>query len=164
MYEIERLTRHHQLEGFDCGDDALNRFLIKYALQSQQGDASAVYLAITEKQVVGYCVLAASSVQHKDAPERVVKGLAHHPVLAMLLARLAVSVSWQGAGIGSGLLKDAMLRTVRVSEIAGVRALLTHAKNDNARAFYEHFGFIPSPTDPYHMLLLVKDIRAALRS
>jgi predicted N-acetyltransferase YhbS len=163
MYEIERLTRHHRLEGFDCGDDALNRFLIKHALQSQQSDASAVYLAITEKQVVGYYALAASSIEHKDAPERVVKGLARHPVPAMLLARLAVSVSWQGAGIGSGLLKDAMLRTMRIADVTGVRVLLTHAKNDTARAFYERFGFIQSPTDPYHMLLLVKDIRAALR-
>ena len=73
----------------------------------------------------------------------------------MLLARLAVSSGSQGQGIGAGLLKDAMLRTLQAADIAGIRALAVHAKDENARRFYEHFGFIPSPTDALHLYLLV---------
>ena len=77
----------------------------------------------------------------------------------MLLARLAVSIHWQNRGIGAGLLKDAMRRTMQAAEIAGIRAIAAHAKDDAARKFYTHFNFIPSPTDPYHLFLLLKDIR-----
>lgn len=99
-----------------------------------------------------------AEVAYDDAPERLKKGLARHPVPLMLLARLAVSQMWQGKGVGSGLLKDAMLRTIQAAEIGGIRALAAHAKNDNARAFYEHFGFMPSPTDPLHLFVLTKDL------
>ena len=95
----------------------------------------------------------------EDAPDRLTKGLARHPVPIMLLARLAVSSGSQGQGIGAGLLKDAMLRTVQAADIAGIRALAVHAKDENARRFYEHFGFIPSPTDALHLYILVKDIK-----
>jgi len=77
----------------------------------------------------------------------------------MLLARLAVSKDWQGQGLGAGLLKDAMRRTLQAADIAGIRAFAVHAKDDSARAFYEHFGFLPSPTDPSHLFLLMKDLR-----
>ena len=91
------------------------------------------------------------------------KGLARHPVPIMLLARLAISAAWQGRGLGSGLLKDAMQRTLQAAEIAGIRAFAVHAKDDDVRAFYEHFGFSPLPSDPYHLFRLLKDIRAGLR-
>ena len=81
----------------------------------------------------------------------------------MLLARLAVATSWQGKGLGSGLLKDAMLRTVQAADIAGIRAMAVHAKDNDARAFYERFGFAQAPTDPYHLLILLKDVRALLK-
>jgi predicted N-acetyltransferase YhbS len=81
----------------------------------------------------------------------------------MLLARLAIATSWQGKGLGSGLLKDAMLRTLQAADIAGIRAFAVHAKDDEARSFYERFDFVASPTDPYHLFRLLKDIRAALK-
>jgi predicted N-acetyltransferase YhbS len=87
------------------------------------------------------------------------KGLARHRVPIVLLARLAVSSQAQGRRIGAGLLKDATLRTVQAADIAGIRALVVHAKDENARRFYEHFGFCPSPTDALHLYLIVKDIR-----
>jgi predicted N-acetyltransferase YhbS len=80
----------------------------------------------------------------------------------MLLARLAVATSWQAKGIGSGLLKDAMLRTLQAADIAGIRAFAVHAKDDAARSFYERFDFVASPSDPCHLFRLLKDIRAAL--
>src|SRR5262245_59656061 len=152
---IEKLTRHHDVDRFDCGNEALNRFLIRYALQSQQCDAATVYLAILDKQLAGYYVIATGSIAYADAPQRVTQGLAHHEVPVILLARLAVSVSWQGRGVGSALLKDAMVRTVRIADVVGVRALVTHAKDDNTRAFYAHFGLIPSPSDSYHMIIIL---------
>ena len=81
----------------------------------------------------------------------------------MLIARLAVTTSWQGKGLGSGLLKDAMLRTLQAADIAGIRAMAVHAKDDDARAFYERFGFVAAPTDPYHLFVLFKDVRAILK-
>jgi len=77
----------------------------------------------------------------------------------ILLARLAVSHEWKGKSVGAGLLKDAMCRTMQVADIVGIRALAAHAKDDEARAFYEHFGFIPSPTDSLHLFVLIKDLR-----
>jgi GNAT superfamily N-acetyltransferase len=137
----------------------LNRFLIRYALQNQQANGSQTYVAVTSDTVVGYYTLAVGDIAHDDAPERLAKGLAHHPVPIMLLARLAVNVSWQGQGIGVGLLKDAMKRTVQVSAIAGVRALTVDAKDDAARSFYEHFQFISLPADPSQLYILLKDLR-----
>ncbi len=104
-----------------------------------------------------------AQVEHDDAPERLGKGLARHPIPLMLLARLAVATAWHGKGLGAGLLKDAMLRTLQAADIAGIRALAVHAKDDEAQAFYERFDFIPSPTDPYHLFILLKDVRAASR-
>src|SRR5215813_4806282 len=104
MYRIERLDRTHQVDDFDCGDEPLNTWLKHYASQNQRRDAAAVYLAIAEKQVVGYYALAAGSVEYVRGPARSVKGLAHYPIPVMLLARLAVSLSSQGEGVGAGLL------------------------------------------------------------
>lgn len=82
----------------------------------------------------------------------------------MLLARLAVAAAWHGKGLGSGLLKDSMVRTLQAADIAGIRAFAVHAKDDEAKAFYERFDFVASPSDPYHLFRLVKDIRAFLRA
>jgi GNAT superfamily N-acetyltransferase len=82
----------------------------------------------------------------------------------MLLARLAIAFLWQGKGLGSALLKDAMLRTLQAADIAGIRAIAVHAKDDEAKAFYKHFDFIPSPVDPYQLFCLLKDIRAQIPS
>jgi GNAT superfamily N-acetyltransferase len=81
----------------------------------------------------------------------------------MILARLAVDRHWQGAGLGAALLLDAIRRTLQVSDIAGVRAMIIHAKDDSARDFYAHFGFEPFPGDPFVLYCLLKDLRAMLR-
>ncbi len=159
---IEKLNRSHPVKKFDCGMEALNRFLIRYALQSQQSEASQTYIAIVGEEIAGYYTLAVGQVEYQDAPQRLTKGLARHPVPIMLLARLAVAVAWQGKSLGAALLKDAMQRTLRAADIAGIRAFAVHAKDEQARAFYEHFDFVPSPTDPYHLFRLLKDIRSLL--
>ena len=161
---IEKLQRVHAVEHFDCGQEALNRFLIRYALQNQQAGASTTYVALAHAEVAGYYTLVVGQVEHEGAPERLKKGLARHPVPIMLLARLAIARQWQGKGLGSGLLKDAMLRTLEAADIAGIRAFAVHAKDDTAKVFYERFDFIASPSDPYHLFRLLKDIRAALKA
>jgi predicted N-acetyltransferase YhbS len=161
---IEKLQRSHAIDAFDCGREALNRFLIRYAFQNQQAEASQTYVALSDEEVVGYYTLVVGQVEYDEAPERPTKGLAHHAVPIMLLARLAVAISWQGQGVGSGLLKDAMLRTLQAADIAGIRSFAVHAKDDEARAFYEHFDFLPSSSDSYHLFRLLKDIRKLLRS
>ncbi len=158
-FGIEKLTKQHAVDNFDCGENALNQFLSRFALQNQQASASQTYVGLADGTIIGFYTLVVSEVAYDDARERLKKGLARHPVPLMLLARLAVSQGWQGKGVGSGLLKDAMLRTTQAAEIGGIRALAAHAKNDTACAFYEHFGFIPSPTDPLHLFVLVKDLQ-----
>jgi GNAT superfamily N-acetyltransferase len=160
---IEKLQRSHALESFDCGSEPLNRFLIRYAFPNQQAGASQTYVALSGPAVVGYYTLVVGQVEYDGAPERLKKGLARRPVPIMLLARLAIATSWQGRGLGSGLLKDAMLRTLQAADIAGIRAFAVHAKDDSAKAFYERFDFLPSSTDPYHLFRLMKDIRSALK-
>ena len=161
---IEKLQRAHGLDTFDCGREALNRFLIRYAFQNQQAGASQTYVALADEEVVGYYTLVVGQVEYGAAPARLAKGLARHPVPIMLLARLAIASSRQGKGLGSGLLKDAMLRTLQAADIAGIRAFAVHAKDDEARSFYERFDFVASPSDPYHLFRLLKDIRAVLKA
>lgn len=161
---VEKLRREHELDFFDCGQEPLHRFLVRYALQSQQAEASQTYLALANDEIAGFYTLVVAQVEYNDAPSRLAKGLAKHPIPLMLLARLAIATSWQGKRIGAGLLKDAMLRTLQAAEIAGIRAMAVHAKDDAARAFYERFDFIPLPSDPYHLFLLLKDIRTLLAS
>ena len=147
------------VEAFDCGREELNQFLQRYALTNQQSGASRTYVGLTGDTVVGFHTLAFGQVTHDEAPERVTKGLAKHPIPIMLLARLAIDLRWQKQGIGAGLLKDAMQRTLQAAEIGGIRSLMVHAKDENARRFYEHFDFIPSPSDPLHLFILLKDVR-----
>ena len=126
---------------------------------SQRADGAQTYVGASGKEIVGYYTLVVGHVAYEEAPDRLVKGLSRNSVPVMLLARLATDLAWQGKGVGAGLLRNAMQRTVQAADIAGIRAFLVHAKDDKAKAFYEHFNFLPSPTDPYHLHLLVKDIR-----
>ena len=160
---IEKLSAAHEFLDFDCGNPELNRFLLRYALQNQQSNSAQTYVACIEGRVIGYYSLAVGAVTHDEAPPRVTKGLPLHPIPIMILARLAVDKRQQGKGIGKGLLKDALRRTAQAADIAGIRALVVHAKDDKARAWYEQFDFEPSPTDPLHLFLLMKDIKKILQ-
>jgi GNAT superfamily N-acetyltransferase len=156
---IEKLRRDHVLDAFDCGKEPLIAFLKRHAWNSQQAASAQTYVLAKNLSVRGYYSLAAGSITYDEATERVRKGLARHPIPVILLARLAVDVSLQGKGIGPALLKDALCRAASAADTIGARALLVHAKDDSAKAFYEHFDFEPSPSDPYHLLLIMKDLR-----
>jgi GNAT superfamily N-acetyltransferase len=155
---IEKLRRDHVLDSFDCGKEDLNRFLKRQAWNNQQAHSAQTYVLAKDPRVLGYYSLAAGAVTHDEATERVKKGLARHPIPVILLARLAVDVSIHGKGVGSALLKDALMRTAQAADTIGARALLVHAKDESAKAFYQHFTFETSPSDPYHLLLITKDL------
>jgi GNAT superfamily N-acetyltransferase len=156
---IEKLHATHNLELFDCGQPDLNAWLRKHALQNQRSNAAQTYVGLADGVVIGFYSLAVGQVEFAGAPERLGKGLARHPIPIMLLARLAVSLPWQGRGVGRALLRDAVLRTLQAADIAGIRALAVHAKDERARQFYQQFDFEPSPTDQLHLFVLLKDLR-----
>lgn len=159
---MRKLTPADSVALFDCGQPALNQFLQRYALVNQKAHSAQTYVCCWQGQVVGFYSLAVGSVDVADAPLRVVKGLARYPVPVMILARLAVAQAHQGKGLGRALLKDALLRTAQAADIAGIRCLVVHAKDDAARQWYASWEFEPSPTDAYHLYLMLKDLKALL--
>src|SRR5438046_1576002 len=156
------LEATHDVSAFDCGVTALNDYLRKFALQNVRSQSARTYVATRGPPVVGYYTLAAGSARREETPARIAKGLAAHPVPVILLARLAVDAGEKGKGLGAGLLKDALLRAVQAADIVGCRAVMVHAKGEGARAFYQRFGFAPSPGDPFRLFLLMKDVKASL--
>jgi GNAT superfamily N-acetyltransferase len=160
----EPLDADHNLADFDCGVQSLNVWLKKHAATAAAAGSARTYVVHDEEQdrVVGFHALAAASITHAEATRRAAKGMPRHPLPAVLLARLAVDRTVQQRGVGAWLLRDAMLRSLSAAESVGIRVLLVHAIDDTARAFYEHHGFEPSPTDPLNLQMLTKDIRAAV--
>jgi GNAT superfamily N-acetyltransferase len=121
-------------------------------------------VSLASGRVAGFYSLAVGSVSPESVPDRISKGLARHPVPVMILARLAVDAEFQRKGLGRALLKDALLRTLQAADIAGIRAILVHAKDEAARAWYASWDFEPSVTDPYHLFLLLKDLKRIFSS
>ena len=155
----EPLTPQHDVDVFDCGHEPLNTCLKRFAWMNQQAGAAKTYVSTRGEKVVGYYSLAYGSVEPATVSARIRQGLARHPIPVMVLARLAVDHTEQGHGLGKGLLKDALLRTLQAADIAGLRAIVVHAKDKQARAFYEKFDFVRSPIDEFHLMLLIKDVR-----
>jgi predicted N-acetyltransferase YhbS len=146
---------------FDSGERSLDEYLRTRALSNHVQGGSRCFVTCRDGRVVGYYALASASVEHRDLAGKVRRNMPD-PVPVILLSRLAIDRKEQGSGLGKNLLRDAIARSVAAAEIVGVRALLVHALHDEARAFYLHFDFEPSPTDPLHLLLLMKDARALL--
>jgi GNAT superfamily N-acetyltransferase len=159
---VAKLAIEHEVDNFSSGSEALDRFLKLHALQSQRAGVAQTYVAVLDRRVVGYHTLVVGSVVHEGAPERLKKGIPRHPIPVVVLARLAVDVSWQGRALGSALVVDAMRRVVQAADIAGVRAIAVHAKDDTARRFYEHLGFEPFPGQLLTLYRSLKDVRAMM--
>lgn len=159
-YSLPRpIGENDDTNDFDSGEPSLDEYLRKRALANHVQGASRCFVTCRDGRVVGYYALTSASVQHRDVPGKVRRNMPD-PVPVILLSRLAVHHEEQGSGLGKNLLRDAILRAVAASEIIGVRALLVHALHGDARAFYTHFDFEPSPTDPMHLLLPMKDARS----
>jgi predicted N-acetyltransferase YhbS len=155
----ESLGSQHRLDGFDCGKQALNEWLVRHAHQAQSSGSAKTFVAADDNRVAGYFSLTVGQIDTFDAPERFRKGMGQHPLPVVILARLAVSRHDQGRGIGFGLLQDAIRRTFLIAEQAGIRAMLTHPIDHEAAKFYLRFGFIQSPLREQQLLLLLKDAR-----
>jgi GNAT superfamily N-acetyltransferase len=160
------LEREDLRDAFHCGVASLDTWLVEHAPGADAAGSARTYVVVDEDQdrVVGYHALTVASLEREETTARASKGMPRHPIPAMLLARLAVDESVQGEGIGATLLADAMERTLRVAEEAGIRLLLVHAVDEDARSFYLHYGFEASPSDPMNLQLLIKDIRATMEA
>lgn len=158
---VETLGDAHNLDDFDCGQHtSLTDWLKRFARINQQGKSAQTYVVHRTQRVVGYYALSAASVKKSEASARAAKGQPGHPIPVILLARLAVDKTEQGQGLGKALLKDAVQRCVQASDAIGARAVLVHAIDDEAKAFYSRFGFESCPIDDLHLMLLMKDIPA----
>lgn len=157
------LDKHHDTTDFHSGADELDSWLQDYAWVNHRSGNARVFVATRAGRVVGYYALATAGVEKEAVPDQLTRGGVPAQVPCLLLARLAVDMSERNRGVGRGLLVDATRRAIRVSEHAGVRALLIHARDEEARSFYEHLGeFVQSPTDPLHLFLHLKHARQFL--
>jgi GNAT superfamily N-acetyltransferase len=155
------ISADDEVADFDSGEPSLDAYLRGRALANHVEGASRCFVTCRDGRVVGFYALASAAVDRADTPGRVRHNMPD-PVPVILLSRLAIDAKEQDKGLGAQLLRDAIARAVAAAEIVGVRALLVHALHEHARAFYAHFDFEPSPTDPLHLLLLIKDARALL--
>ena len=159
----EHLNATHDLSAFDSGVPALNEWLRRRAWANEASGASRTYVVCVGGggTVVGYYAMATGVVALHAAAGRTRRNMPD-PIPVMVLGRLAVDTTWQGRGLGRGLLRDAVLRTVQAAEIAGIRAILVHAISDEAKRFYERCGFAPSPFDPMTLMITVSDAERGL--
>ncbi len=160
--QIRKLEVTDNVSEFESNYPALDQYLQKHAFTNMKANSAQTYVCCYENKVVGFYSLAVGSVAPDHAPARVMKGQAKHDVPVMLLARLAVDIDHREKGLGTALLKNALLRTVQAADIAGIRCLLVHAKDEKALQWYSRFDFEVSPTDSYHLMLLMKDIKALM--
>lgn len=157
----EPLTDRHDCTGFDCGRESLDTWLKQRALRNQASGATRTFVVCDAGLVAAYYALAASAVATGLATGRVRRNMPD-PIPVVILARLAVARSHQGQGLARALLQDAGRRVLNAADSIGIRALLVHALDQNARVFYEHLGFDPSPLEPMTLMMTLADVRASL--
>jgi GNAT superfamily N-acetyltransferase len=159
MKEPCPLEDSHDTSSFDCGEEALNTYLKRYAHQTQKREGARTYVVLDANRVIAYYTIVFGGINWTDAPERVRKGLGKYPIPVLVLARLAVDKSVAGKGIGNSLLLDALKRALAASEIAGLRAVLVGAKDDSAIRFYEKRGFRAWPAGSNRMFVTLTELK-----
>ncbi len=159
----EPLGPEYDIQSFNCGRSGLNDWLQKRAMKAQRvGRSARTYVACSpEKRVIGYYTLATGSVNREDTPGKV-RGNMPNPIPVVLIGRLAIDQAFKGQGIGSRLLRDALLRILNAAKQIGVRAVLVHALDEQARNFYLKHGFYESPTNDQTLKVKVEEIQRAL--
>ncbi|MFG1339991.1 GNAT family N-acetyltransferase [Xanthobacter autotrophicus] len=151
------LTETHDLSLFDSGQDTLDDWLRRRARANQVSGASRTYVVCTNEQVVGYYCLSSGALAAADAPGALRRNMPD-PIPMAVLGRLAIDRNCQGKGLGAALLQDAVLRTAQAAHIVGIRGILVHAISDEAKAFYEHYGFTAAPAQPMTLVMSLKGV------
>lgn len=156
------LSEAHRFDDFRCGEPSLDEWLRRRGLANQVSGASRTFVVCSDgERIVGFYSLATSTVSHAQATGALRRNMPD-PVPMLLLARLAVDQSRRKTGLGAALLRDAQLRALQVADHVGVRGLLVHAISDDARTFYERWGFSPSAADPMLLMMRMTDIATTL--
>jgi GNAT superfamily N-acetyltransferase len=159
----EKLSPTFDVASFDSGEIVLDDWLRRRALPNEESGASRTYVVRAGIRVVGYYSLAVGAVSHDAVTGRMRRNMPQ-PIPVMILGRLAVDREFQGHGIGAGLLRDAVLRTIQAAKVAGIRGMLVHTISENARRFYESHGFVASPVDPLIVMITLLDAAKTLRA
>ncbi len=149
------LSAEHALDDFTCGVASLDEWLKRRAYPNQVSGASRTYVVTEGRRVVGYYCLASGALALNIAPSSVRRNMPD-PVPMAVLGRLAIDLLWQGKGLGAAMLQDAVMRSAQAGGIIGIRGLFVHAISDEAKIFYEHYGFTASPTQPMTLVLSLK--------
>ncbi len=162
-WRIERLSREHTRDGFDCGQPALDDFLRTLVSQYERRDLGRTYVAVAadDPRVLGYYTLAGGSIDVGGLPLKASRKLPRHPVPVVLIARLAVDRRVQRGGLGGRLLRDALTRSLEVSGQLGVHAVVVDALDAHASDFYKRFGFLELTDSPLRLFLPLSTVRAA---
>lgn len=160
----EPLTASHDLTEFSCGKPPLDQWLKTRALSNQEKGFTAVLVVHDANRVIGYYGLAPTAVVPTMIPRSIRTGQPPHPVPCLLLGQLATDVTRAGQGIGTGFLKHALQRCVTASSLIGGRAVIVHAIDLEAAAFWQRHGFMRSKDDPFLLFRSIADIAASLSS
>jgi len=155
------LTADHILEPFDCGTSTLNDWLKRQALKNEKSGASRSYVVCVDTRVVGYYCLSTGAIARASPPKPTQRNMPD-PIPVVVMGRLAVDNQYGGQGIGSALLRDAVMRLLRAAGSIGVKALLVHAISEEAKRFYLSRGFIESPIEPMTLCLILQSARQAI--
>jgi GNAT superfamily N-acetyltransferase len=155
------ITASHDLANFESGEASLDDWLRMRALKNHASGASRCFVVCRSATVIGYYSLTAGAVSHESAPKAMRRNMPD-PLPILLLGRLAIDRRHHNQGLGSALLRDAMLRAVSVARDAGVFALLVHALSEQARRFYLSRGFVESPLQPMTLLVTLETVRSIL--
>lgn len=159
MLKVELLNKTHVKDHFDCGINSLNQYLIRYARQNDKKSISRTFVAVDkEKLVHGYYAISSASIECKVLPPDIAKRLPAYPIPAVLLSRLAVDLNMQGKGLGEQLLQNALKRVYLTAKQIGIKCVMVDAINENARAFYESYGFISLPGKDLKLFLPIETI------
>ena len=160
MALLAPVLRHaqHQTDQFSCGVASLDAWLKRRALKNQIQGASRTYVACQGDRVVAYYAIASGAVTCNEATGRLRRNMPD-PIPVVVLGRLGVDSSLHGQGVGRSLVRDAALRILQAADVIGIRGMTVQALSDDARVFYEHMGFEPSPLDPNLLMITLADLK-----
>ena len=154
------ICHDHEFEQFDSGEPSLDEWLKKRALKNQSSGASRCFVVCqkNDKRVIGYYSLSAGAINHEVAPKSMRRNMPD-PLPVLLLGRLAIDKNYHHQGLGSALLRDAMIRAVHVASDAGVFAVLLHTLSESAKRFYLSRGVVESPVQSMTLMMTIETMR-----